>query len=255
MSSLTTPNYWDTEWTGSKRFSSFDASKVSHLALDRIFTQLLPKEALKALEIGAGGSIWMGYFEAKFGYQVSGIDISWEGCLLTKRNYSGQTGKLPGMAMGDLFSPPFISEYFDLVYSLGVVEHFSDPVAALSAMKSLLKPGGILLTTIPNKAGFQGGSEKRINPENYYRHNPMTLQDLSQAHARAGFERLAGGYYGPMTLMGKSPQQAGLITRLFLRLNKLFSYRLAYPLFRRGFSAPWPRRLASSIYVLGHKGA
>src|SRR5437868_2707172 len=54
------------------------------------------------------------------------------------------TVDLPHVAVirGDLLRLPFASGSFDLIYSLGVIDHTPDPRAAFLALARLLKPGG-----------------------------------------------------------------------------------------------------------------
>ncbi|HET6568243.1 MAG TPA: class I SAM-dependent methyltransferase [Rhodothermales bacterium] len=54
------------------------------------------------------------------------------------------------VAEGALPGPiPFPAEHFDLVAILDVVEHVKEDVAALRALREVLKPGGVLLITVP----------------------------------------------------------------------------------------------------------
>ena len=54
------------------------------------------------------------------------------------------TAGLPDVAItrGDLLRPPFPPGSFDLIYSIGVIDHTPDPRAAFLELARLLKPGG-----------------------------------------------------------------------------------------------------------------
>jgi SAM-dependent methyltransferase len=54
------------------------------------------------------------------------------------------TSDLPGVAIvrGDLLRPPFGPHSFDVVYSIGVLDHTPDPRSAFLHLAALLKPGG-----------------------------------------------------------------------------------------------------------------
>jgi SAM-dependent methyltransferase len=54
------------------------------------------------------------------------------------------TAERPGVAIvrGDLLRPPFPPGSFDLIYSLGVLDHTPDPRAAFLALARLLRPAG-----------------------------------------------------------------------------------------------------------------
>jgi SAM-dependent methyltransferase len=56
----------------------------------------------------------------------------------------------PGVELtrGDLLRPPFRTESFDHIYSLGVLDHTPDPRAAFLALAKLLKPGGRIVVWV-----------------------------------------------------------------------------------------------------------
>jgi SAM-dependent methyltransferase len=57
----------------------------------------------------------------------------------------------PGFVVSDLRALPFGDEAFDLVYSMGTIEHFSDSDVAVGEMFRVLKPGGTAIIGVPNK--------------------------------------------------------------------------------------------------------
>jgi len=58
---------------------------------------------------------------------------------------------------GELFGPPpWMQEMFDIVMSWGVIEHFEDTAGCLQACSRFLKPGGTMITVIPNMCGIPG---------------------------------------------------------------------------------------------------
>jgi SAM-dependent methyltransferase len=70
---------------------------------------------------------------------IVGLDVS--GAVAAAREL---TAELPQVAVvrGDLLRPCFAPESFDLIYSLGVLDHTPDPHAAFRALARLLRPGG-----------------------------------------------------------------------------------------------------------------
>jgi 2-polyprenyl-3-methyl-5-hydroxy-6-metoxy-1,4-benzoquinol methylase len=53
----------------------------------------------------------------------------------------------------DIFQTTFREESFDIVYSLGLNEHFQDPAQIIDIQIKLLKNGGTLIATTPNFKG------------------------------------------------------------------------------------------------------
>lgn len=56
--------------------------------------------------------------------------------------------------VGSVLSLPFADDSFDVVISSEVIEHTTNPVLAISEMCRVLKPGGKLVLTTPNKAWY-----------------------------------------------------------------------------------------------------
>lgn len=57
----------------------------------------------------------------------------------------------PGSAVGDVRTLPFRTGTFDLVYSMGTVEHFPDYATAIDEIFRVLKPRGTAIIGVPNK--------------------------------------------------------------------------------------------------------
>lgn len=79
----------------------------------------------------------------------------------------------------------------DVVVNFEVIEHLFDPGAFLRACREVLKPGGHLVLTCPNIAGFEtrmlGRESDTIDHEHLNYFSPSSLRLLAE---RAGFEPL-----------------------------------------------------------------
>jgi SAM-dependent methyltransferase len=63
--------------------------------------------------------------------------------------HNERLGTQTQLAAGDTFHLPYRSDTFDVVFSQGLLEHFSDPVPAVLEQVRVLRPGGILCVDVP----------------------------------------------------------------------------------------------------------
>ena len=140
------------------------------------------------LELGCGGSIWLPYFAKRFGFVVSGIDYSEIGCA-QERQILENADVEGNIVCDDFFKPKSdLHGKFDFVYSSGVAEHFNPTSECISAFAKFLKPGGTMLTLIPNLSGILGSMQKTADKEVYDIHVVLTADQLKKAHTEANLE-------------------------------------------------------------------
>jgi ubiquinone/menaquinone biosynthesis C-methylase UbiE len=103
-------------------------------------------EGRKLLEIGHGiGSDLLSFCEG--GAEVYGIDITEEHHRLAKRNFAVHR-KTAVLKLCDAADIDFPSNYFDFVYSHGVLHHTPDTVRCISEAFRVLKPGGEFILSL-----------------------------------------------------------------------------------------------------------
>lgn len=185
--------YWDTVWEDAAQVEMIDptargARHYANARLDAMFRSVLrglPAGA-RLLEVGCAHSGWLPYFARVHGLRVCGLDYSEHGCDI-ERQALRRFGVQGDVVCADLFDTPAeLRCRFDLVVSFGVVEHFEDTPGVLKAMRRYLKPGGVLVTVIPNMTGAIGLIERVINPAVHAIHVPLSARTLAEAHEAAG---------------------------------------------------------------------
>ena len=80
--------------------------------------------------------------------EVWGGDISEEAIKIAKEKYSGENVHFRLMDASEL---PFDNNYFDLVVSFETIEHLKDSEKFVAEIKRVLKPGGRLILSTPDK--------------------------------------------------------------------------------------------------------
>jgi len=113
-----------------------------------------PRPGDRLLDAGCGTGHWSRFF-ARYGYSVTGIDISPE-MIHTARQRCRHGCSFE---VADVTALPFESEYFDVVASIATVSFLSDVPAALSEMFRCLKTGGTMII----------GALNRLSPVNRQR--------------------------------------------------------------------------------------
>lgn len=199
--------YWSTVWentplqppmnTESKSVNDYGDSILFSL-FRRTFSGMNTTN-LNLLEIGCGNSVILPIFAKKFGFSISGLDYSELGCkqsrmILERENIEGE------IILGDAFNPSKdLIGRFDVVCSFGVVEHFEDTAGTIAAFAKFLKPGGILITSIPNMKGATGWLHKWLNRPVYNIHVPLDIYDMKKALSSAGLNEKINEYFLPIS--------------------------------------------------------
>jgi len=109
------------------------------------------KPGKKILEVGCGRGVFLDRLAGEYGGDFFGIDLAREAIKEAKRE---SLYKLD-LRVSDACSLPFPDSYFDVVFSLDVLEHIRNQKKAVSEMiRVLKKPGGKLLIYTINSRQF-----------------------------------------------------------------------------------------------------
>lgn len=113
----------------------------------KLFSVMLKSLDLKAdckiLDVGTSTGTNIRMLEDLKFDDVVGLDLS-ESAI----EYCASKG-FNNVQQGDVLDIPFEDESFDLVLATDIIEHVDDDEKAMSELKRILRPGGILLITVP----------------------------------------------------------------------------------------------------------
>ena len=96
------------------------------------------------------------------------------------------------LQQGDIYAPPFAKRMFDHIFVCFVLEHLADPVAALLALRCLLKPGGTITVIEGDHGSFY------CHPETAAARR--TVECLVQLQAALGGDSLIGRRLYPLLI-------------------------------------------------------
>lgn len=202
QSSLTERSYWDGTWQSVELPKLVDLSDRSlrnhaNMVFHNYFTEVLrtaPVQNGALVEIGCAQSKWLPYFAQVHALAVAGLDYSELGCARARELLRG--ARCQGeIIQADMFNPPEpMKARFDVVLSMGLVEHFPDTAGAIRACAALAKPGGLIVTLIPNMVGILGLGQRWLDRIVYDKHVPLDSEALRAAHEKCGLSILRSGY-------------------------------------------------------------
>jgi len=194
-------DYWDENWRRARAVSfagllcGYECYVYRRIDqyFERVFANLGPGQH-RLIEIGAGSSAWLPRLNRNFGFAIEGLDYSPTGCERARQILKDTS--VPGeIHQADMFEPPqSLIGRFDVVCSFGLVEHFSDTTAAVAACAAFVRPGGLVITMIPNMKGLYGWLYRFFDRQVFDLHVPLSLNDLEQAHRKSGLSPISGEY-------------------------------------------------------------
>ena len=118
---------------------------------------------LKLLDIGCGDGLFLKKAEEK-GFEVYGIDLDKNSVKVANKRLS--KGRVYNFSLKDFVN--FAKNKgikFDVITFFEVLEHQDNPLVFLEAVKSLLKPQGLIAGSVPNRESFFQYLNRILNPQ------------------------------------------------------------------------------------------
>lgn len=112
---------------------------------------LIPQNAARILEVGCGMGNTLAWIKSIRKCEwVCGIEISSDSADEANK-------RIDLVVQGDIEKIDFPVEFnsFDVILCLDVLEHLVDPWLVLSRLDKLLKPGGVIIASIPNVRNYR----------------------------------------------------------------------------------------------------
>jgi 2-polyprenyl-3-methyl-5-hydroxy-6-metoxy-1,4-benzoquinol methylase len=128
-----------------RRFARIAALRM---ALMRRFLPL-PWDGLRVLDVGCGNGAFLMELTRRHRVEGWGFDVT-EAALAELARLAPNLR----LVAGDLVRAELPARSFDVITLWHALEHDDDPVAVLSRVATLLRPGGLLLAEVPNATGL-----------------------------------------------------------------------------------------------------
>jgi SAM-dependent methyltransferase len=172
---------------------------------------------LRLLDYGCGTGINLVHM-AQLG-DVFGVDAAPDAIAFCRQR--GLANVIEAPSLDEMTSAQVFGGEFDVVTMLDVLEHIPDEVATLRRVRELLKPGGLLVITVPAFRWLWSGEDVVSEHLRRYTHS-----SLSRVLGEAGYQTLRISYFNTLLF---PLQAAGAIWNRTLRPRSM-SETLVKPL-------------------------
>lgn len=198
---LTDERFWDDYWQKLKLPVAVDDAKARPYEREilKVLKRFAPKEpGARVVEIGGAPGGYLAYVARASGAEAFALDISPVGCQKLEENFELLGIPVTVFCRDVLESDLSDLPRFDMVYSLGLIEHFGDPLPMIRKHVELAKPGGVIVLGLPNFRGITKHVLRFTRPEMLGIHNlaTMDIRTWSRFEQDAGLEVLFRGYVG-----------------------------------------------------------
>ena len=214
--------HWEKNWESSITPKPLSLLNIFNRdALSLLMKKCGTKPQPTVIEIGCVPGKYLYHLEQRLSATCHGFDYSETGCKAAVQFLRSQQSQVQIHCQDVLMHPPDPSLRAQLVYSIGVVEHFSDPSGMIRAHLSPLDAGGIALILLPNYSGLNRTIQARLDPDNLKIHNLATMtHDFWERHARNfpqyQFKTYQQGHLNPWMYSLQKLGRMGTILQYFL---------------------------------------
>lgn len=125
-----------------------------------------------------------------------------------------------GVIEADIFNyDPQVT--YELVFSIGLIEHFESTEKVISLHIPYLKPGGTLVIFLPNFRGINGWFQRTFDRDNYDKHNisSMDVELLRNICHKLGLTSVEVNWFGRFGIWLEREHEKSLFARVLKKIT------------------------------------
>lgn len=197
---LTSRSFWNQLYVKTLRRPRRIRTKTNLATAEvtKLLKSYLPvNQTFKLIEIGCAPGAWLHYFTVNFGYRSDGIEYTPAGCQLTTRNLE-LLGVASTIYCQDFLDNRIPPRSYDVVLSVGFIEHFLETDQIVEKHLDLLKNQGYLVIILPNLNGFNHYYQSIVSSSLLASHDRriMNLDFLNRLPRRHQVRKITARYCG-----------------------------------------------------------
>lgn len=196
---LTIPQDWN-EYYGSNTLARLEKFNLPYYLLEIMNNEVFSKKIGKIFELGCGASQLL-VEASSYDWEVSGIDFNNKSIDILEYFLEREERKIGEFICDDIFdydcSP--LADKYDIIISSGFLEHFNNPEDIIKKWRVILKPGGRIISMIPNLLSTNAKLLKKYDNKIWDIHVVYDPEQLDEMHINAGLKihksaTYCGGY-------------------------------------------------------------
>jgi SAM-dependent methyltransferase len=221
--SLTLANkkYWNNSWGNLPPEKTY---QVLTQYFDYINTI---KKIYSAIEFGGYPCNYLIYLKKKFNCKIYCIDYAINKFYLKKLFYKNNLNFNRDIKLikKDITTNIKIKKKFDLVYSLGLVEHFDSLDYIIKKHLYCLKENGVLYFTMPNLCGLNGLIMKLLDKKTFETHNvkSMNIKKIKRILKKNNLKLHILEYASSNGIFITNLKNKNLFIRFFIKIVHIFT--------------------------------
>lgn len=221
---LTERKFWEDYWNN-KREQLIEPVQESGFH-NRVLDSVISNSSIKSsIELGGFPGTFSIYVKKKFNLDTTLLDYFIDQSIVDDLlAVNGLDQNAIHLIEDDLTLDHPIQEKYDLVFSIGLIEHFVDTRGIIKRHLAYLKPGGDLLIILPNFRGVNGWLQRKFDKANYDVHNIQSM-DLELLHSIAEelkIEQISTYYVGRFSIWLENYKTKSVFVKLFFKTLFVF---------------------------------